>query len=235
MSSTISSLPEKVLFGVIGSQSAACRLTAGKRSGVVRWRHFQMLTPEALRAGLDQFGVRDGDFLLFEAPDLKQDQADFPALLEVLVHAVGKTGTLFVPTCTPREGAPKPPFDPAESVSEAGDFSEFFRRSPGVLRSHHPTHSVAAIGPAAEAGVSAHRAARSRPTPGGTRLSAWGVPGNSFTRPMPSGFWSVPGGPRPCSSITFGRCITRNSSGGRSGRPGRASIPALLAASCSRP
>ena len=135
-----------------------------------------MLTPEALRAGLDQFGVRDGDFLLFEAPDLKQDQADFPALLEVLVHAVGKTGTLFVPTCTPREGAPKPPFDPAESVSEAGDFSEFFRRSPGVLRSHHPTHSVAAIGPAAEAGVSAHRAARSRPTPWGDSAFGLGSP-----------------------------------------------------------
>ncbi len=135
-----------------------------------------MLTPEALRAGLDELGVRDGDCLLFEAPDLKEDQADFAALLQVLLDTVGKTGTLLVPTCTPREGTPKDPFDPADTVSEAGPFSEYFRRRPGVLRSHHPTHSVAACGMEAEAALSGHRGAGSRPSPWGDGAFGVGSP-----------------------------------------------------------
>ncbi|GEM_PF-1471439 len=135
-----------------------------------------MLTPEALRAGCEELSVRQGDCLLFEAPDLKADEVDFDALLQALLDAVGKTGTLFVPTCTPPEGTPKEPFDPLESPSEAGEFSEYFRRQPGVLRSHHPTHSVAAVGMEAEAALSGHRGAGSRPSPWGDGAFGMGSP-----------------------------------------------------------
>lgn len=53
-------------------------------------------------------------------------------------------GTILMPVFT----APAPDgfFDILGSPSRTGLISEIFRRSPGVVRSHHPTHSVAAWG-----------------------------------------------------------------------------------------
>ena len=45
---------------------------------------------------------------------------------------------------------PNPIFDHEKTPSNVGAISETFRRSPGVERSVHPTHSVCAIGPLAE-------------------------------------------------------------------------------------
>jgi aminoglycoside 3-N-acetyltransferase len=41
-------------------------------------------------------------------------------------------------------------FDVTKTVSEMGMLSELFRRTPGVKRSIHPTHSICALGPLAE-------------------------------------------------------------------------------------
>lgn len=61
--------------------------------------------------------------------------------------------TLFLPThtyCYPDEaGAPGPVYDRALTRSEMGLLAETFWRSPGVLRSIHSTHSLAAKGPLA--------------------------------------------------------------------------------------
>ena len=98
------------------------------------------------------------------------------AFLAMWRGLLGTEGTLAVPTCTEREGMPKPTFDPDLSQSEAGAFSEFFRKQPGVLRSHNPTHSVAALGPAAPLITGGHRAAAGRPSPWGDGAFGHGSP-----------------------------------------------------------
>jgi aminoglycoside 3-N-acetyltransferase len=67
-------------------------------------------------------------------------------LLHVLLEAIGKTGTIAVPTFN--FGFCKGlPYDRQNTPSEGmGAFSEFVRRHPLSVRSRHPFQSVAAIG-----------------------------------------------------------------------------------------
>lgn len=72
-------------------------------------------------------------------------------LVQLLKKLIGEEGTLLVPTF-PFAGKQyhyiqrQRVFDVERTASKVGLFSEFFRRSPGVMRSLHPTHSVAAWG-----------------------------------------------------------------------------------------
>lgn len=118
---------------------------------------------------LGRFGISVGDILVFEWPgyDIQNSKSALDDLASSLHRLVAPDGTLVVPTCTPAEGTPKPTFDPILSPSEMGPFSEFFRNQPDVVRSHSPTHSVAARGARAEEIISGHRAAAGRPTPWG--------------------------------------------------------------------
>lgn len=86
-----------------------------------------------------------------------------PGVLESLLAAVGKDGTLMAPTFTPRvrdpfPGAPSPPpitviqarsrvpaFS-SDMASEMGAIAEAIRVHPQSARSDHPQVSVAAIG-----------------------------------------------------------------------------------------
>ncbi|HOR01126.1 MAG TPA: AAC(3) family N-acetyltransferase [Anaerolineae bacterium] len=133
---------------------------------------------EQLIAMLHSAGITAGDTMLFEAPGTGLDgvRGGLPALAEAVQQAIAPHGTLVVPTCTATEGYPKPTFDTVLSPSEAGPFSEFFRQQPGVLRSHSPTHSVAARGPLAEHIVAGHRSAWGRPTPWGEGPFGHGSP-----------------------------------------------------------
>ena len=133
-------------------------------------------TLDQLTNWLAGLGINPGPTALFEAPATDMTAEDAAALLATLQGVLGLEGTLAVPTCTEREGYPKPTFDPALSPSEAGAFSEFFRMQPGVIRSHSPTHSVAALGPGASAITAGHRAAAGRPTPWGDGAFGHGSP-----------------------------------------------------------
>jgi neutral ceramidase len=127
---------------------------------------------------LKGLSVRADGVLVFEAPSLEPDAlgGGFSALLESLRSFLAP-GLLVVPTSTPLQGRPKPTFDPHLAPSEAGPFSEFFRQQPGVLRSHSPTHSLAALGKDAQTLLASHRSAYGRPSPWGDgafgKLSPW--------------------------------------------------------------
>jgi neutral ceramidase len=129
---------------------------------------------EAFALQLSSLGLRPGTTAVFESPATQLAAA--AALLAAWQALLGPEGTLVVPTCTDGEGYPKPTFDPALSPSEAGAFSEFFRVQPGVLRSHNPTHSVAALGQGAEQITAGHRTALGRPTPWGDNPFGHGSP-----------------------------------------------------------
>jgi len=117
---------------------------------------------------LKDFGVGGEQPLLLEAPWLQAEtiEGGFQAFT-VALQGFLASGLLVVPTCTASEGKPKPTFDPALSPSEAGPFSEFFRKQPGVIRSHSPTHSLTAMGTEAQALLAGHRSASGRPSPWG--------------------------------------------------------------------
>jgi neutral ceramidase len=125
---------------------------------------------------LKSLGIRPGETLLIEAPGpaLGEAPGELDGLLAAIRQVVGASGDIAAPACTASEGQPKPVFDPLLSPSESGPFSEFFRRQPGVVRSHNPTHSVAAQGPGAGAITAGHRAAFGRQTPWGEASFGYG-------------------------------------------------------------
>ena len=53
-------------------------------------------------------------------------------------------------------------FDVKKTPSEMGLLTEVFRRTPGVLRSLHPTHSICAVGPLAQDLTTTHHLASTR-------------------------------------------------------------------------
>ena len=123
-------------------------------------------------------GVQRGELVAFEASHLTPEdvQGGFADLFAGLTCLVGMDGTLVIPTCTPADEYPKPIFDPDLSPSEMGPFSDFIRHQSGVIRSHSPTHSVAAWGARAAEMVTGHRSAHSRPTPWGDGSFGLGSP-----------------------------------------------------------
>ena len=53
-------------------------------------------------------------------------------------------------------------FDVRSTISEMGLVTEVFRRTPGVKRSLHPTHSICALGPLADELTATHHVAKTR-------------------------------------------------------------------------
>lgn len=88
-------------------------------------------------------------------------------VIEALLEAIGSDGTLLMPTFTVPfnsfEGTLNKsrryrPYDPCDaSQAWVGSIPRAFLVMPGVIRSQHPSHSVAGIGPLAAACLEAHR------------------------------------------------------------------------------
>ncbi len=78
------------------------------------------------------------------------------AMIEGLRAAVGAQGTLMMPAFNYSHPLPDPYFDPAQTPGRTGALTEIFRVMPGVRRSLHPTHSVAAVGASADELIREH-------------------------------------------------------------------------------
>jgi len=90
-------------------------------------------------------------------------------LITELIKYCGTTCTLVMPAFVlggrnydKKEYFSRHAFDVTRTPSEMGLLTEVFRRTPGVLRSLHPTHSICAIGPLAHALTAAHHRAPTR-------------------------------------------------------------------------
>lgn len=86
-----------------------------------------------------------------------------------LIELCGTSRTLVMPafmlggrSYNPADYYASHVFDVRKTVSETGLISEIFRRKPGVRRSLHPTHSVCALGPLADALTAGHHLAPTR-------------------------------------------------------------------------
>src|SRR5437879_4924273 len=160
-------------------------------------QRFFAFTPADLQRALSQLGVLPGDVLMVHSAfDRFLGFHGGPVdVIRALQDVVGPGGTLMMPTI-PFQGSAveyalgEPVFDARRTVSRMGLITEVFRRAPGVVRSVHPTHSVAVWGSKADAIVAGHELADTpcgRLTPyarlldyAGTSLLA-GVPANAMT------------------------------------------------------
>lgn len=121
------------------------------------------LAPDALVAWLRAQGIGPGCVLLVQSSfnDMHTFAGRPIDLLAALRELVGPGGTLVMPAYTAAPAAPgtaAAPLDVANLPTYTGIVNELFRRSPGVLRSLHPRHSLCAEGPlAAELLADHHR------------------------------------------------------------------------------
>ncbi|MFH7044206.1 AAC(3) family N-acetyltransferase [Paucibacter sp. JuS9] len=125
--------------------------------------HFHAFSPSDLQARLRDLGLGPGDVVLvhssFDAFEGFQGKAN--DVISALQATVGLDGLLLMPTMgftgsaieVARSGAV---FDVKRSPSRMGLISELFRRTPGVLRSVHPTHPIACWGRDADVAVRDH-------------------------------------------------------------------------------
>jgi aminoglycoside 3-N-acetyltransferase len=87
-------------------------------------------------------------------------------VVEAFQHALGPSGTLLMPTFTYSiRSWGQGPFDRQASPSRVGRVSETLRRSPGAVRSDHPTHSFVAWGAHAHEAAGEHVSAVGRRSP----------------------------------------------------------------------
>lgn len=119
------------------------------------------ITQSDIVTGLRSLGLRAGDRVLAHSSlsSFGQVEGGADTVINALLQAVGTRGTVLVPTLTGSEElspANPPVFDPLRTPCWTGRIPETFRQRPDAIRSLHPTHSVAAIGPDAEALIADH-------------------------------------------------------------------------------
>jgi aminoglycoside 3-N-acetyltransferase len=141
------------------------------KSRLKRWRRAYVrrcfsFTPADLRSLLKRLGVQPGDVILVHSSFDRFEAFAGTAteVIEAVKAAIAPGGTLLMPTI-PFDGtaieyvAQSPIFDVRKTPSRMGLITELFRRSPQVVRSLHPTHSVAAWGAKANEIIAGHHLA----------------------------------------------------------------------------
>ncbi len=107
---------------------------------------------------LKDMGIQEGDILFVQTSfnDLYTLDARPMELIKALRSSIGTTGTLLMPAYTAPPNDTNWIYDPVRESTYTGIVNEVFRRLPGVIRSLHPRHSIAGIGPHAESILSNH-------------------------------------------------------------------------------
>jgi aminoglycoside 3-N-acetyltransferase len=137
---------------------------AGKRARLSAGQHW---TRADLGADLRKLGLRAGDVVLVHSSLSKIGFVDGgpDAVIDALLDVLGNDGTLAMPSFPFDSYVAEylrrnPEFDVGATPSRMGKVTEVFRQRPGVRRSVHPTHPLAALGPAAETITSDHARCR---------------------------------------------------------------------------
>ena len=136
------------------------------------------LTKADIVQGLRELGVNQGDILMVHSAlsSLGWVEGGADTVIDALIEAVNPGGTIAMPTLHTPSISGEEVFDVDESPSQMGEISEVFRQRLYVVRSVHPTHSVAACGARADDLIRDHALA---PTACGqgtpfSKLADWG-------------------------------------------------------------
>lgn len=117
------------------------------------------VTGRSVVQGLEALGIGSGDLVLMHSSLSSMGHVDGGAntVIDALQWVVGREGIVAVPTHTwGTVNARQPVFHVSLSPSIVGVVTEVFRHRAGVVRSLHPTHSVAALGRRASDFVEGH-------------------------------------------------------------------------------
>lgn len=106
-----------------------------------------MVTKKDILRGLKEIGLNEGDVVVVHSSlsSFGEVEGGATAIVDAILEALGPTGTLVAPVFNYRPEI----FDPATTTSLVGKITEEVRARPNAIRSLHPTHSVAVIGPLA--------------------------------------------------------------------------------------
>jgi aminoglycoside 3-N-acetyltransferase len=112
------------------------------------------VTREDIVAGIRSLGVQPGSLMLVHSSLSSFGRVEGGAAMvaQALLDSVAPNGTVIVPTFN----YGSLPFDPATTQSLTGAISDAFWRLPGAVRSRHPTHAFAAVGPLAQEMMADH-------------------------------------------------------------------------------
>jgi len=135
-------------------------MPGGAHRTLNRWRNrlLRRVTAKRLARDLRRLGLADGDLVCVHSSlNAVGYLANGPdTVIDALFAVVGTRGTVMMPAFSGGDSTYRyvmsgpPPFDPERAPATTGALAERFRRRPGVRRSLHPTHSVAAGGPRAD-------------------------------------------------------------------------------------
>ena len=118
-----------------------------------------MHTYISLRNDLEKLGIpQDGTLLIHSSMKSIGDvEGRADTVLDVFMDYFKEAGLLVFPTLTwSNVNAEQPVFNVRETPSVVGILPQLFRQRPGVIRSLHPTHSLAAWGREAAAFTEGH-------------------------------------------------------------------------------
>jgi aminoglycoside 3-N-acetyltransferase len=109
----------------------------------------QPLTKQSLIESFQSLGISNGTRLVVHSAlrSLGPVEGNANTVLDALLSCVGSDGLLVMPTFTYDNDG----FDPDMTPSRTGILTEILRKHPDAVRSHHPTHSVTAVGEGAAA------------------------------------------------------------------------------------
>jgi aminoglycoside 3-N-acetyltransferase len=105
----------------------------------------EVIGKEEIRKGLEALGIGPGDKLLVHSGLRMMGWVDggANAVIDVLLSLVTSSGTIMMPVFTI---PPAELFDPRSTPTTLGVIAETFRKHDDVIRSLHPSHSVAVWG-----------------------------------------------------------------------------------------
>lgn len=118
-----------------------------------------VVTLRDLVEGLEQVGVHPGMAVMVHSSlsAFGYVEGGEHSVIDALLHVLGRNGLLMMPTHTwGTVNVRQPVFHETLTPSIVGRVTEAFRKKPGVYRSLHPTHSVAATGNRAKEMLEGH-------------------------------------------------------------------------------
>lgn len=138
------------------------------------------VTRDDIERGLREVGLKAGDvaFVHSSLSSMGWVEGGAETVIAAFLNVLDpERGTLVVPTLCQKDGDRRfETWDIERSPSDVGRITEAARLHPDAVRSDHPTHSVAAIGPLADEVTSGHAEAHGRPSPWGPAAFGFGSP-----------------------------------------------------------